>query len=358
METISDHLTAFSGRDWASELPADAGPVRFALLGLGLFTRNSVLPAIRESGIAEATCLVSGSAEKAQRVAADAGADHALTYDEYHDGAARGAYDAAFVCTPNALHAGAVETAADLEKAVLCEKPMAATVEGARRIVDACDDAGVPLMIAYRMQTDPGVRWARDLIGEGYVGRPVHARGSMSQRLFEVREPDRDQWRLRPELSGGAALIDLGIYPLNTARFLLDADPGAVQAIEHSPDEPFDGVDEHLSFEVQFDDGSLLAGTASQNAYEEGHLHVTGTEGEVVLESAFMGPVTVRVESDHGSERVTFDDASEVYEEVEYFADRVLSGRPIHPDGRHGLVDMEAIEALYRSAERGERVEC
>jgi len=63
--------------------------------------------------------------------------------------------------TPNASHAEYVEMAADFGKAVLCEKPIAASVEGAERIVEACDEADVPPMIAYRMQTNPLVRPAR-----------------------------------------------------------------------------------------------------------------------------------------------------------------------------------------------------
>jgi xylose dehydrogenase (NAD/NADP) len=355
--TLDEHREAFEARDWAVEGVAEEGPLRFALLGLGLFTRNSVLPAIEDSDLATASCLVSGSREKAERVAAEAGADHALTYEEYHEGAASDGYDAVFVCTPNALHLEAVETAADLGKAVLCEKPMAATVEGAEGIVAACADADVPLMIAYRMQTDPGVRWARELVRDGYVGEPIHARGSMSQRLFGVREDDPGQWRLDPDLAGGSSLIDLGIYPINTLRFLVDADPEAVQAIQRSPDDPFAGVDEHVSFEARYGDGTLLAGTASQNAYEEGHLHLTGSEGELALESAFMGPVRVRVDGDHGEARVGFEDVDEVFEELEYFATCVLAGRDPHPDGEHGLVDMQTIAAMYRSAETGERVE-
>jgi len=57
--------------------------------------------------------------------------DHAITYDEYHDGVAADAYDAVYVCTPNALHLPYVETAAELGKDVLCEKPMEGSLERA-----------------------------------------------------------------------------------------------------------------------------------------------------------------------------------------------------------------------------------
>ncbi|WP_317175969.1 D-xylose 1-dehydrogenase Gfo6 [Halomontanus rarus] len=354
--TVSEHYEQFPTRDWGLEVdPAKREPVRFALIGLGLFTRNSILPAIGRSALADATVLVSGSKDKAERVAEETGIDTGITYEQFHDGRAKDEYDAAFVCTPNALHLPYIETCADLGKAVLCEKPMAATVDGAREIVAVSEQAEIPIMIAYRLQTNPGVRWCRALVRDGYIGTPIHCRGSMSQRLFEVREPDRDQWRLQPDLSGGAAMIDLGIYPLNTARFVLNADPVTVQAFADSPDEVFDKVDEHISFEIRYDNDALLAGTASQNAYEAGHLHITGTKGEIILESAFMNPVIVRVDSDYGEERIPFDEVDEVYEEIEYFASCLLADQEPLPDAKHGLADMKAIEAIYRSAEYGGR---
>lgn len=356
--TVNEHYEQYPGRDWEVGGEKVGGEsVRFALVGLGLFTRNTVLPAIERSRLAEPTVLVSSSLEKAERVAEETGVGTGITYEQFHEGTASEEYDAVFVCTPNALHGQYVKSSAAFGKAVLCEKPMAATVAGAKEIAAVSESADIPVMIAYRLQTNPGVRWARTLVRDGYVGTPVHCRGSMSQRLFEVREPDGDQWRLREDLSGGAAMIDLGIYPLNTARFILDADPVTAQAVTHSPDPAFEEVDQHVSFEVRFDDDTLFAGTASQDAYEEGHLHITGTEGEIVFESAFMGPVVVRVDSDHGEARIAFDDVNEVYEEVEYFATCLLADRDPRPDADHGLVDMQAIDAVYRSAETGERVQ-
>lgn len=85
-------------RDWET-VDADAvEPVRFAVVGLGWFTRGRALPALVESDRCEPTVLVSGSAEKAERLAAGTeGAKRGVTYDEFHDGAARGAYDAVYI---------------------------------------------------------------------------------------------------------------------------------------------------------------------------------------------------------------------------------------------------------------------
>ena len=355
---LDDALADFDRRDWQTE--TDLDPVRFAAIGLGWWTRDKAIPAVADSERCETTAVVSGGREKAERVADDADVPHALTYDEFHDGEATDAYDAVYVCTPNATHLEFAESAAEFGKAVLCEKPMEATVERARRTVEACEAADVPLMVAYRMQTEPAVRRARELVREGAIGDPAIVHGHMSQRLLEMI-PDPDQWRLDPDLAGGGTSVtDLGVYPLNTARFVLDADPVAVSAFGHSEDDAFAAVpDERATFQLRFDDGTLAACSAGQNAHESGFLKVVGTEGELIVEPAFRGDAYRGFALEVGDSRmdVEYDRKDQMREEFDYFAHQLRTGGEIHPDGRHGLVDVETIDAVYESAETGSVVE-
>ncbi|NHN60726.1 MULTISPECIES: D-xylose 1-dehydrogenase Gfo6 [Halorussus] len=362
---VDDYLRGVRRRDW-EELAE--GTLRIAMVGLGWWTREQAIPAVRDSKFCETTVAVSSSTEKAESVADEAETgtiDTALTYDEFVDGAATDAYDAAYVCTPNAYHLPYVEAAADHGKAVLCEKPVEATVDRAEELVSAVEDADVPLMVAYRMQTDPQVRRMRELIREGAVGDPVAVHGHMGQQMLDVVSGDPDQWRLDPDLAGyGATVMDLGIYPLNTARFVLDADPTSVTAQMHSEDEAFRKVpDQHATFTIQFDDGTYAACTASQHAHLSGHFRVVGTDGELVLQPSFLGqtPQTLTLRQPDGRE-VEIDDGrrdlmgDEMTEEFDYFADRVLREVPPSPDGEHALVDMRALGAIYEAAETGETV--
>jgi len=148
-----------------------------------------------------------------------------VTPAEFRAGAVVDEYDAVYVATPNATHLEYVAAAAEQGKAVLCEKPLEATLDRSRRLVAACRDAGVPLMAGYRMQTDPAVRRLRDLLEAGVAGDVIHVHATMSQTMLGELGSDHDQWRLDSELSGGCALMDLGVYPLNTIRFVLGADP-------------------------------------------------------------------------------------------------------------------------------------
>jgi len=348
----------YTERDWQTR---EDGTVRVAMIGLGWWTVEKAMPAVASSDLCETTALVSSSREKAGRIADDHDSVEAtITYEEFHDGDAADAYDAIYVCTPNALHLPYVETAADLGKPVLCEKPMAATVERAEAMTETAEAAGITLTIAYRMHTDPAIRCMRRLIEEGFVGEPASLHGQMGQRLLSIND-DPDQWRLNPDLVGpGASVTDLGIYSINTSRFVLDADPRDVASFMHSTDrEEFRDVpDERAAFTLVFPGGVHATCTASQNAHQSGLFRVTGTEGRLELEPAFFNDAakTLTLSRADTTAEATFDPIDQMEEEFDYFANCLLEGDRPHADGRHGLVDVRTIEATYEAAERGETV--
>ncbi|MFC6906676.1 Gfo/Idh/MocA family oxidoreductase [Halalkalicoccus tibetensis] len=155
---MRSYLDEFDRRDWQEESPD--GTVRLAVIGLGWFAREQALPGIEKSEFSETTVLVTGSPEASQQLAAENGVEHVLSYEAFHDGEAEDAYDAVYVATPTGRHLEYVETAADLGKAVLCEKPMEKTVERAERLQETCEEAGVPLMVGYRPRLEPDFRRA------------------------------------------------------------------------------------------------------------------------------------------------------------------------------------------------------
>jgi xylose dehydrogenase (NAD/NADP) len=353
--SLRSYFDSFTERDW--DRLDETEPVRFALVGLGWWVLEQAMPAIAESDYCETTVLVSRSAEKATDAAADHDGVAGISAEAYHAGDHADQYDAVYVCTPNATHLDYVESAAEQEKAVLCEKPMEASSDRAERLIAACDEADVFLYIAYRMHTEPAVRRAKELVDEGFIGDPVQIHGGMSGPLLEL-VPDENQWRLDPDLAGGCSMIDIGIYPLNTARFVLDADPTAVYGVTHTRHPAFEEVDERVSFTAEFPDGVDAVCTATHNAYASSHLRILGTEGELILDPIFYPwqdrEVTLRGHGVGGD--ISFEQANQMTEEFDYFATCLRTGTEPVATGRHGLVDMRAIEAIYESAETGERV--
>lgn len=354
---IIDYLDSFTERDWDTDTD---GTIRFALIGLGWWTRERAIPALAGTDYCETAVTVSSDKDQAETLAADISTVSAgITYEEFHDGAATDAYDAIYIATPNALHLPYVEAAADHGKQILCEKPMEATADRAEAMVEVSENAGVTLMIGYRMQTDPAIRRSRELIRDGFLGTPTHVHGTMTQRLLEII-PDPDQWRLDPDLTGpGTSVTDLGIYPLNTARFVLDDTVTSVTAQMHTSNPAFDAVpDERASFTLEFDSGVLAVATASQNTRQDGLFSVTGTDGTITLSPAFFEDDhrTLTLHRNGTTAGISFDKVDQMREEFDYFAHQLLTNTPVHSDGRHGLTDVRIIEAIYEAAAIDARV--
>ena len=355
---FAEYLDEFTRRDWETLDPdAVTDPVRVAVVGLGWFAREWALPGIERSAYTEATVVTDVDAAAVETAAAERDLT-GVTPEAFRAGAAADEYDAVYVATPNATHLEYVEAAAQQGKAVLCEKPLEATLDRARRLVAACDEAGVPLMVGYRMQTDPAARRLRDLVDAGVAGEVVGVHATMSQMMLGELGTDTDQWRLDPELSGGCAAMDLGVYPLNTTRFALGEDPVRVSGRTRSEHKAFADVDEHASFRLAFPGGVDAFCTVSQNAQHASRLEVTGTEARLILDPAFYeredrGFAVVR---DGTRVDLDFDQVHQIEEEFAYFGHQLLAGEPFHADGEHALTDMRALDGIYESAETGRPV--
>lgn len=349
---LEAYFSDFARRDW--EIDPPAGQVRIGIIGVGTFARSRALPAIAESAYATATTLVTSSPGAVGDVADAWGIETVIDYDAYRVGTNSDAYDAVYVATPNALHRDHVVVAAEQGKHVLCEKPLATSSTDAEAMVAACADAGVTLLTAYRLRYEPALRRTRELIQDGIIGRVVQIHAGFSHPLLEYT--DASTWRLDPALAGGGAMVDLGIYPLNTIRFLLDRDPAEVTAITHGTEAPFDRVDEHIAFQLVFDGPITASCTASFSAHAISGLDIVGTEGAISISAPFGGvvPQEIYVEcGDVGMEH-RGGPIDEVVEEVDYFGYQVLHGNT--PDGTDGLRDVATIEAIYEAADRGTRV--
>lgn len=352
LDTYFDTITE---RDWQT-VDDPEEPVRFAVVGTGWWARNNVLPAIAESDFCELAVVVDRDGESREVAAAEWGAV-ALDPDAFADGHETDGYDAVYIATPNNTHLDYTRTAATLGKHVLCEKPMEVNAERAREMKTVCEQQGVTLMIGYRMQMAPVARRTRELLDAGLIGEIRGVHSHISDQLLEVND-DPDQWKLQPEMAGGCAVIQVGVYPLNTTRFVLGEDPVATQATTGWTREEFEGIDEYATFQLEFPGGVTALCSASHNAYVSSHLKVTGQEGEITMEPAFI-PWQNRklVIERHGTRNsVTFEQVNQVVEEFDYFADCILSGRAPEPDGCDGMRDIEIVESIWEAAESGRHV--
>jgi predicted dehydrogenase len=324
--------------------------VGYAVIGLGSIAEVAVLPAFRNSKKSKLVALVSHDRARAAQLAAKFGVKDHYTYDDYDRCLSHPGVEAVFVASVNGAHAEQTIRAASAGKHVLCEKPMANTTEECRQMVEACRQNRVRLMIAYRKYFEPSSLALKKLVASGKLGRLRH----IFSTYTEIVDPNKARhWQLNRKLAGGGSLMDLGIYCVNTMRFVAGSAPLEATAFAWT-DNPkrFSEVEDSITFRLTHPDGLVCQGSSSYSAVAASFLQVHGETGWAALNPAFAFEEERRLFGKirgRWFER-TFPVIDEFVLELDAFADYIRRRRNPEPDGMEGWRDIAAIEAIYRSA--------
>lgn len=323
----------------------------YAVVGLGRIAEWGVLPAFRHSKKAKLIALVSGDERKAKRLAAKFGASDYYSYDDYALCLSHPKVQAVYVATANGAHAEFTVRAAAAGKHVLCEKPMATTVGECQRMIDACRANRVRLMIAYRKYFEPASLALKKLVTSGKLGRLKVVHSAFT--IFLPPGGKAPAWHFDRKLSGGGSLVDLGVYPVNTVRWLTGKEPVEALAYTWTIDpERFSEVEENIAFRLTFPEGLVLQATASFGAAQASFLHVHGERGWAALDPAYAYDEERRLFGKIGGRwyEQKFKVIDEFALELDAFADCIRRKRDPEPDGNQGLRDVVVMQAIYRSA--------
>jgi predicted dehydrogenase len=329
--------------------------VGYAVVGLGSISQVAVLPAFAHSKKAKLVSVVSGDQKKAKKFAKQFKATHSFTYTEFAECLSNAEVEAVYIATPPGEHAKYAVAAAKAGKHVLCEKPLAATVKQARNMVDTCRRNKVRFMTAYRKYFEPSSVTLKNMISKGELGRidVIHT-------LFSELRPFGDQspsWLFSRRLCGGGPLTDLGVYCVNTCRWLVDEDPiaasGAVSWVRDR--RRYKDVEEGIAFRLDFRSGLILQGTAAYSAAFSSFVHVHGEKGWAELAPAFAFEEERRLSGKIAGRwfAKTFKPIDEFALELDYFSTCIREGRRPEPDGEQGLRDIIIIDAIYQAAKKG-----
>jgi len=329
----------------------------YAVVGLGAISQVAVLPAFKHTRRARLAALVSGDKGKAQRLAKKFGAPGHYEYRDYEACLSRSDIDAVYIATPPGTHEAYAVRPAQAGKHVLCEKPLAATVAEGARMVKACRSDHVRLMTAYRKYFEPASVTLKNIVKSGELGRV-----DVIHTLFTEFRPSGDSspgWLFDRKLGGGGPLMDLGVYCVNTSRWLIDEDPVHASAVIWVHDsERFKEVEEGVTFRLDFPSGAVVQGTSTFGAVLHSFLNVCGEKGWASLCPAyeFEPPRQLRVESSSRRFGKRFGTLDEFALEIDAFSESIRRGQDPEPDGYEGLKDLVIIEAVYRSARTGRPV--
>ena len=325
----------------------DDEPLGVALVGLGNYATNQLAPALEHTQRCRLAGIVTGTPSKAaawtQRHPHLEG--HVYDYETFDRIVDDEAIDIVYVVLPNSMHAEYTIRAARAGKHVICEKPMAISVAECQAMIDACEAAGRKLSIGYRCQFEPHNLEAMRLGREQVFGPVV-----LMETEFGFRIGDPTQWRLKKALAGGGALMDVGIYAIQAARYVTGEEPIRVWAQEFKTDPvKFAEVDETITWQLTFPGGCVASSTTSYAAGTH-RLYASAPRGWFELNPAYSYS-GIRGRTSQGP--MDFPQVVQQALQMDDFAGCIIDDRTSKVDGYEGLRDMRIIEAIYRSIETG-----
>jgi predicted dehydrogenase len=238
-----------------------------------------VIPAMQRGETCEIAAIASRDAVKARQAADQLGIPRA--YGSYEEALADPEIEAVYNPLPNHLHAPWSARAAEAGKHVLCEKPVAMSVAECRNLMVVRDRTGVKIGEAFMVRTHPQWLRARELARSGDIGELRAVMGAFS---YFNRDPNNI--RNVPEFGGGA-LMDIGCYPVQIARFLFGEEPLEVSAAMER--DPQMGVDRLTSALLRFPSGQCIF-TCSTQLVPYQRVQIFGTKGRIELEIPFNAP--------------------------------------------------------------------
>jgi xylose dehydrogenase (NAD/NADP) len=324
-----------------------AETTRWGILGTGMIAKV-LADAIGHADNAELVAVGSRKLDIAQAFAADRGVPTA--HGSYDELLADPNVDVVYVSLPNTLHCEWTIKAAEAGKHVLCEKPLAISVDECERMLAAAEANDVRLMEGFMYRCHPQTMRLREIVDEGRIGelRIVHSTFS-----FSVSDPSNI--RLSKPLHGGG-LMDVGCYCVNLVRFIAGAEPIAVFGAAAYGDES--GVDESFAGTLVFDSGAFGQFDVGVKSAGRSGAGIVGSTGRIAVPAPWKPreAATVTVHDASGAEEVTIQGGDPYVLEVEHFSRCVTEGeRPILSRA-DSIGNMAAICALHESARTGEVV--
>lgn len=323
------------------------GPVlKIALMGLGEYSKI-VADAMLDCKKAKICGLISGTPSKIESWSKKLNIrkENCYNYQNYHKIIDNNEIDAVYIITPNSLHKEMAINIAKAKKHVIVEKPMATNSIDCVEMINVCKTMGVKLLVGYRMHFEPNTLEISRLIKKNFFGKILFFDGITG---FKIGDPN--QWRLDRRLSGGGSLVDVGIYCINGARYMIGEEPIWVSAQEIKNDKlKFkDGIDETILFQLGFPSGAIASCMSSYSQNNINRFFINGTEGFTDLNPANnYGPIRAKVNNTELTFPVVKQQTLQMDAFSEYIFNDIIPEIPV--DGEEGLKDVKIIEAIYKS---------
>ncbi len=320
-----------------------------ALVGLGWYSTDILAPALQETEIAYLAGIVTGTPSKEKIWAAkyNIPEKNIYNYENFDEIAANPDIDIVYVVLPNSMHKEFTIRAANAGKHVICEKPMAVNAQECREMIDACEKNNVGLSIGYRMQYEPFTQEIMRLGQEKEFGEVLHISCGGA-----FRNNNLSHWKW-DKVMGGGSMMDMGVYPLQAARYSTGMEPVSVTAQTFNTREATKGLaDEATTFQLQFPNGAVANLSTGFHA-NYNFLKVRAERGWFELEP-FSGFRNIKGRTSSGE--LSFPDVNQQATQMDEDAISFAKGERPRVPGEEGLKDMIVVDAVYESIKTGKTI--
>lgn len=317
---------------------------RWGILSTAKIGRDHVIPQMIDAENGVVAAIASRDGEKAKALARRFSIPQ--VFDSYHAMLASDAIDGVYIPLPTSQHVEWAVRAADAGKHVLVEKPLAVTAEGITKVIEARERNGVLISEAFMVTYHPQWLKVRALIADGAIGRLRHVQGA-----FTYFNADPQNMRNRPELGGGG-LLDIGVYPTVSTRFVSGAEPERIQAtVERDPDF---GTDRYASVKADFGNFELSFYCSTQMALRQSMVF-HGDQGWIEVEAPFNAGdyahagITLHGRGRDHAETFRFPGVRQYRLQAEAFARRVAGEDVEIFPLEASLKNQRVIDAIFRA---------
>lgn len=340
---------------------------QIGIIGCGKITQVRHLPEYAANQHVKIAGLYDLNIERTRKLAEQYGAKAYMSYEEMLEDKS---IDAVSVCVANHVHAEITIAALKAGKHVLCEKPMAMSLEECEAMVAAAKEAGKFLMIGHNQRLAKAHARARQLIEEGAIGDIITFKTNFAHSGPETWsiDPGKDVWFFDKKKAVMGAMADLGIHKTDLIQFLTGQKVVATTAYVGTLDKKdangnLIGVDDNAICIYRMSGGAVGTMSASWTSYgeEDNSTTLYGTKGVMKIYSTPEHSIILERKD---GERIYYDidkiqtnDNQTSSGVIDLFVNSLVTNTPPEISGEEALSAMKAVFASLESSETGKTVE-
>lgn len=352
--SVAATLPSFASRLETGSQNYAGKKLNVALCGLGRYA-NVLKQGLVESHYCHLAGVVTGTPAKASQWKKDYRLPdkNIYSYQNFDQIRNNPDIDLVYITLPNGLHKEYTIRAAQAGKHVIVEKPMAFTEKDCQEMIDACKSAGVQLAVGYRLHYEPHHLEIKRLGQEKVFGQVRLIDASLGYRLAGISP---DDWHLKKAIAGGGPLMNLGVYCVQSSRYVLGEEPTSVTAQFGPVTMPdlFKEVEENITWQLNFPSGAMCTSSSMSDCNID-RFFASADEGYFELSPALSyGPFKGKT----SQSVLNFPTINQQAAMVDDIANYLLANKPlpIHISGEEGRKDMKVLEGIYQAATTGRRI--